>query len=333
LNKLPDTIRIAFVGASTTVDAFGVPFSHPELVGYWLNWWAAAKGWRYRFEVINAGRMGINSNSIAAIVGQELVPVEPDLVVYYEGANQFWPDRMVRVDDGQQHEPPRSTYVKRTILEDYSALVRRALRVVDRAEGLGGYEPRKPASEVVWPEGVSESDPDVDSPKLPMDLPNIIASLDQIRASLSAIDGELIVSSFVWIAYPGMRLDMDRDLTLYNYLNRVYWPYTYAEIRRLADFQNRVFERYAQARGVPFVDLAAEYPQEPALAADAVHFRYEGLSLQAWIYLQKLIPIIEERIASGRLPKPMRTTRTGHPAFAGGDSRLLTLEELRRHCP
>ena len=26
VNKPPDTIRIAFVGASTTIDAFGVPF-------------------------------------------------------------------------------------------------------------------------------------------------------------------------------------------------------------------------------------------------------------------------------------------------------------------
>jgi hypothetical protein len=76
LNKPPNTIRLAFVGASTTVDAFGVPFSHPELVDYWLNRWAAAKGLPYRFEVINAGRSGINSNSIAAIVTEELLPVE-----------------------------------------------------------------------------------------------------------------------------------------------------------------------------------------------------------------------------------------------------------------
>ena len=38
LNKPPATIRIAFVGASTTIDAFGVPFSHPELVQNRLNW-------------------------------------------------------------------------------------------------------------------------------------------------------------------------------------------------------------------------------------------------------------------------------------------------------
>ena len=102
VNKPANTIRIAFVGASTTVDAFGMPFSHPELVGDWLNRWSVTKGLPYRFEVINAGRMGIDSNSIAAIVAQEIVPVDADLVIYYEGANQLWPDRLVTIEDGRR---------------------------------------------------------------------------------------------------------------------------------------------------------------------------------------------------------------------------------------
>jgi hypothetical protein len=332
LNKPPATIRIAFVGASTTIDAFGVPFSHTELVGNWLNWWAASRGLRYRFEVINAGRMGINSNSIAAIVEQELVPVEPDLVVYYEGANQFWPNQMVKVDDTRVYEQPKMTYVKRTALEDYFDLVRRALTLLDRVQARGGYEPRKPASRVMWPDGVSETDPDVQSPKLPMDLPNIVACLDKIRRALAPIHAELVLSSFVWIVHEGMRVEVDRDLTLFNYLNHVYWPYTYAEMRRLADFQNRVFEKYAQAHNVPFIDMASDFPQDPALAADAIHFRYEGLSLQAWIYLQRLVPLIEARIADGRLPRAAQSVRAAHPAFLDSTLHRTTLEELRAQC-
>jgi hypothetical protein len=332
LNKPPATIRIAFVGASTTIDAFGVPFSHPELVEHWLNWWAASKGLRYRFEVINAGRMGINSNSIAAIVEQELVPMEPDLVVYYEGANQFWPNQMVTVEDTTVHDPPKMTYVKRTTFEDYLDVVRRALTLIDRVEARGGYEPRKPASRVVWPAGLNESDPDVHGSGLPMDLPNILACLDKIRAALAPIHGELVVSSFVWIVHPGMRADVQRDLTLFNYLNRVYWPFTYAEMRRLADFQNRVFEKYAHLHQLPFIDMAKDFPQDPSLAADAIHLRYEGLSLQAWIYLQRLIPIIEERLADGRLPRSAQNTRAVHPAFADTTLRTISLDELRRQC-
>ena len=42
-----------------------------------------------RFEVLNAARESIGSTGIASIVRQEVVPTRPDLVVYYEGGNQF----------------------------------------------------------------------------------------------------------------------------------------------------------------------------------------------------------------------------------------------------
>lgn len=89
--KPSSTIRIAFVGASTTVSA--TPISHPELIGHWLNLWAESQHLPDRFEVINAGQTGIDSNSIAAIVRQQLIPLSPDVVIFYEGANQFAPGR------------------------------------------------------------------------------------------------------------------------------------------------------------------------------------------------------------------------------------------------
>ena len=331
LNKPPDTIRIAFVGASTTVDAFGVPFSHPELVGYWLNRWSAAKGLSYRFDVINAGRMGINSNSIAAIVTEELLPVEADLVIYYEGANQLWPAQLVTVNGARADERPKATVRTRTSAEDYSALARRAVALVDRLQARGGYEPRKPSATINWPTGVDERDPAL-GPELPMGLPNILDGLDNIRKTLAASGAELVLSSFVWIVHDGMRLDLGRDLTLYNYLNQTYWPFTYAAMRRIADFQNRVFEKYARVHQLPFIDMAAEFPQDPALAGDAVHLRYQGLVLQAWIYLQRLIPLIEDRLADGRLPRRQAVTRSVHPAFDQPSPRLITLDQLRASC-
>jgi len=83
------TIRLAFVGASTTVANHAYPFSYPELAGFWLNLWLGELDPTVRVEVINAGREGITSTDIAAIVRDEVLPMEPDIVVYYEGANQF----------------------------------------------------------------------------------------------------------------------------------------------------------------------------------------------------------------------------------------------------
>jgi hypothetical protein len=79
------SVRIVFVGSLTVVDAHYLPFSHSEFVGHWLNLWAASQGSDVRFEVLNAGRESIMSNDIAAVVHNEVLPLRPDLVIYYEG--------------------------------------------------------------------------------------------------------------------------------------------------------------------------------------------------------------------------------------------------------
>lgn len=333
LNKPPDTVRIAFVGASTTIDNYSVPFSHPEMVGYWLNRWAEANGRPYRFDVINAGRTGINSHSIAAIVTQELLPVAPDLVVFYEGANQFWPHKAVTVHATGAQPASREIGGARTLAAAYSALGRRIFHLLDRAQAGDGREPRKPPSTIDWPSDVDEADPAVDSPHLPMDLPAVVRDLDTMRQALAAVKAELVIASFVWMVHDGMTLDVDRDLTLYEYLNRSYWPITYAEMHRLAVFQNRVFENYARVHRLPFIDIASEYPVDPSLAGDAIHLRYPGLALQAWMFLQHLIPIVEQRVADGRLPARSPAAHDVHPAFNQPSLRAIGLDELRARCP
>ena len=75
--RTPKTIRIAFVGASTTVDDHHLAYSYPEFVGHWLNLWAASKRLDIRFEVLNAGRESIGSPDIEAIVREEVAPMRP----------------------------------------------------------------------------------------------------------------------------------------------------------------------------------------------------------------------------------------------------------------
>src|SRR5579871_4757662 len=89
LTKPVRTIRIAFLGASTTVGYHPYQFSYPEYVVHWLNLYAKANHDDVGFEGLNAGREGINSEDIAAIVHDELRALDPDLAVYYEGSNQF----------------------------------------------------------------------------------------------------------------------------------------------------------------------------------------------------------------------------------------------------
>jgi hypothetical protein len=327
LNKPPATVRIAFVGASTTIDPHGDPFSYPEYVGRWLNEWSRSHRLGIGFDAINAGREGVSSESIAAVVATELVPVRPDLVVYYEGSNQFWPADFI-----SEPLPPRPAQVARNppLIEQYSALAVRLRNLWNASRE--GREPPKPPLRVDWPAALNEQNPALDDPRLPVQLPAILIDLDRMRAALTNYGGTLMPSSFVWLVQDGLVLDRQRDAGLYSYLNESYWPFSYPHMRRMVDFENRVFRKYAAAYGLPFNDLAAVYPADPRLFLDAIHMTPAGIKLKAWLVFQQLVPEVEARIADGRLPVLDRGGRTLHPAFARGTAPLVRLADVRQNC-
>jgi hypothetical protein len=303
----PKTVRVAFVGASTTVNHHSFAFSYPERTVFWLNRFAAANHYNLRFEVINAGREGITSQDIAAVVRYEVAPLNPDLVVYYEGANQFLPDSLLaphiarrdRLDQNDvitSHKLPEG--VRALALGD---LLDHALLGVTSAG-----EPRKPAYRINWPSTVDENHPDPNSADLPLELPRIVKDLDAIRASLKPIGGELAVCSFERLAGRGLVLSPVTHRYIYEQLNTLLWPLWYSDIRRLADFQNRVFRAYAENRHELFLDVAAEIPQDPALFADSIHMTEVGERVKAWIVFQQLVPYLRQQIESGKLPRAVR---------------------------
>jgi hypothetical protein len=83
-------------------------------------------------------------------------------------------------------------------------------------------------------------------------------------------------------------------------------------MRRMADFQNRVLARYADAHQIPFIDLAAFVPADPDLFKDAIHFNREGTRVQAWGVLNALVPVIRTRLSAGTWPRPDRILDRRH---------------------
>jgi hypothetical protein len=316
LAKPPKTIRIAFIGASTTINNHNFLFSYPERVAGWLNLYAQSNHFDARFEALNSGREGLNSEDLQAIVRDELLPLDPDLAVYYEGSNQF-PSANAMVTPAiapRQQIDPRDPIDQHKVPE----LIRTHLamgNLLDRA--LNGFasvgEPRKPIYRLTWPLGVNEQSPDADSPNLPLQLPTIVKNLDSIRDSLRSIGGELALCSFEWLAKDGLPLSPTRHENIYRQLNTVLWPLRYADIRRLADFQNLVFRRYAASRGIPFLDVASALPQDPSLFSDAIHMTDTGERVKAWIVFQQLVPVIRRQIEAGQLPRSSGSPRLPPP--------------------
>jgi hypothetical protein len=328
LVKPPKTVRIAFVGASTTVNNHNFPFSYPERVVYWFNRYAEANHFDVRFEVLNAGREGLNSEDMTAIVRYELLPLDPDLAVYYEGANQFpnatrlvWP----RIAPRQEIDARDPVVVHKIpeLIRTHLATGNLLDLAANRFSSIG--EPRKPLYRLRWPGDVDERHPNINSPSLPLELPVIIKDLDSIRSTMSSVGGQLALCSFVWLAKDGLPLSPTRHQYIYKQLNTVLWPLRYADIRRLADFQNRVLRSYAAARNIPFVDVATAMPQEPNLFLDAIHMTDTGERVKAWIVFQQLVPLVRRQLESGQLPRPSQAHSL--PAFPS-----LAASEMPAHC-
>jgi hypothetical protein len=316
------TVRLAFVGASTTIGMHGEPYSYPELVGLWLNKWAQAHRLAVKFDVINAGREGINSRSIQAIVRQEVAPADPDLVLYYEGANQFWPANYISTP---LPERSRVSGPQPGFLTMHSAIARRVDNIFRRTS-VPGTEPRKPVLVVNWPPDLDEREPDLAHASLPLELPAILHDLDAIRSTLDVQGAHLALASFVWLVYAGMVLDPGRDALIFDYLNTIYWPFSYGHMRRFLDFQNRVFRQYALDHGLDFVEVADEYPRDPRLFGDAIHMIRSGIYLQAWIVFNQLVPMVERRLQSHEWPRPARLSPARHPVF--GNRRLMPMSDV-----
>ncbi len=314
LDKPPGTVRLAFVGASTTVGSKHCRASYPEYVIHWLNLWARAVHPELHFDGINAGREGLTSMHIEAIVRDEVLPMEPDLILYYEGVNQL--GRWIQYEENLKDIPKPDEDKTLAAASQYSVLALR-LRELILATRRTGLEPSKPKHKITWPRGVSQSKPDPFDQRLPYFLPRIVSDLDDMKRLATSQGSELALASFVFLAEDGMKLDRWRDGQIEKFYNKVLWPLTYSEIRDVADFENRVFQSYARARIIGFVDLAAAYPQDPSLFLDGVHFNCDGIRLQAWIVFQKLLPLVQGRLAAGQWPRPdehVLRSHSGTPA-------------------
>jgi hypothetical protein len=147
-------------------------------------------------------------------------------------------------------------------------------------------------------------------------LPAIVKDLDSIRAALNSAGAPLFLCSFDWFTPPGEGLAGDRHRLLYLQLNTTLWPLRYADVRRLADFQNRVFHNYAATRKIGYLDVAAIFPRDADLQVDAIHPTETGDRLRAWIFFQQLVPAVRALLESHLLPRAAAHGLPPFPAWA-----------------
>jgi len=328
VDKPERTVRIGFVGASTTVEAHGHGFPHsaPELIEHWLMLYAKARGLDVSFETLNAGREGVQSPDMRAIVIDELLPLEVDYVVYYEGANQFRREFLkkhvaVEGKHGVGAPPPglvaaydETDNADTTTLDRLSShlAAARYLRAALRS-GKQLAEPDKPAQRVTLADELLQPDFPLDRAGEVLAFGEIQRDLDTIDERLRASSARLVLATFWWLAKDGLLLDANQSQNTHIHLNREFWPYRYSVVRQLADVQNNFYRSWAKAHDVDVLEIGDELPQDPRLSIDAIHHNDVGIRLKAWLMFEQLVPLIERDLAAGRVPVPDRHADATHP--------------------
>ena len=341
LDKPARTVRIACVGASTTVDSHHFAWSYPELLQHWLDRWAAAKGLDLHFEVINAGREAITSADLRAIVEFEVLPLAVDYVVYYEGANQCGLSDLLRhvQVEGQftpaapPHDLPQNLPHLAAAVGTPFAALRTHSPNLRRLLGLSGFgklapEPPKPDQSLQLPAGLDPQAPDLARANEFLQLGAMFGDLDAIHAACTKVHTQFVLASFCWLVDGGLQLDLTESHSVYAHLNSTFWPLRYDLIRQLTDLQNRFFAAWATARGVPFLDLANDLPRDPALYIDVVHASELGSRLRAWLTCAGLVRQLEKDLAAGVVPVPDPQADGRHPFLQ--PAQRLTATELDR---
>jgi hypothetical protein len=290
---------------------------------HFLQLWANAKNLNVRFDVINAGRPGLDSRGISKIMQFEVEPLNPDLVVYDPGANDF--NMAGYVKSSVTPIAPLTGSDEPLPLQNHSALLDRIYQLIFRPTS----EPTKPPHTLTF--DFSPHEPALTQSKLPFRLNEQIADADAISNDVRNISGRLFVTSFIALPYPGLRLDPERDRTIIAFLNSKYWPLTYAELREGFDFQNNVYRELAGVDNYEFLDVSRYFPRDPSLFSDAFHFRTQsGERLEGWIMGQLLAPYIKDAIDRGKLPKPVYTPDKKSIAWATASPIKFNLSCLPR---
>jgi GDSL-like lipase/acylhydrolase family protein len=258
--KPPHTVRIAALGASTTFCA-EVSDNHKT----WPHRLQEKLADAYpglKFEVINTAVGGYTAAENLRNLTYRVLPLEPDLALYYEGNNEITKDtRQLALARGLiASANPQA--LARTI-SNYSLLFDLTYKNLTILAGRHNIAATARA---------------IDS--VPPDLPNhFIGQLDEMRRTLASRDIPLVLSTFI----VKFRRNQPRATQLANAdVEFYYMPWMSIDgMLSAMDTYNLAILDYAGRSGVPVVDDRDAVPPDAEHFSDAMHFVDKGAEAMA----------------------------------------------------
>ncbi|HUL71523.1 MAG TPA: SGNH/GDSL hydrolase family protein [Vicinamibacterales bacterium] len=279
--KPPGTVRIACLGASTT---FCAEVSSNQAT------WTARLQQKLRqaypgvnIEVVNAAVGGYVASDNLKNLRHRVLPLDPDLVIYYEANNEIVHDTqalaaregLIRAD-GARQSPFVAAMSKYSVLFD---LTYKNLAIVSRSRASQGQRTLD---------------------RVPRDLPDhFISELDQMRADLAARNVPMLLSTFI-VKY---RRDQDRGTQIKNAdVAFFYMPWMSIDgMLDAMDVYNQAILDYGARANVPVVDDRAAIPPDADHFSDCMHLLDPGAEAMADRFMRFLGSSgLIDRIVSGK---------------------------------
>jgi len=270
--KPPNTLRIACLGASTT---FSAEVADQATWPHKLQQALQARLPNVTVQVINAGIPGAIASHSLKNLQHRVLPLQPDLVIYYEAHNEVHHDT---------RELARGRGLLKPTEEHRSALARRL------AEYSLLFDLVEKNAKIL----LASRDRGIDKLNgIPRDLPDrFLGELGKIHQELSRRNITLVLSTFL-VKY---RRDQPRPVQIANAdISFFYMPWmTIDDLMESMDVYNDAIVEYAHARGVPVAEDRTSIPGDSHHFADAVHLADAGSALMAerfrrFLYERKIL--------------------------------------------
>jgi len=279
-NSINPSFKIVTMGASTT-EGFGVKDdeTYPSYLQKILE-----ENNQY-VEVINAGNAGYKIDDIIGLYNLKILNLNPKLVIFYEAANninfQEWLTEKDLYPFSWSKQYPRLFQ----ILVEHSALLN---SFSDKA-GLKQRVPERASYNFI-----------AGSDKKSIDY--FKSRLEQFVNDCLAAGSEPILTTYVTIAHPDLKIDPRNNKNIWNNINYAWYPFSPAEIEEIYSEMNNAIKEVALAKNIKLIDLAAKFPKKPEYFYDGIHFTARGNELLASFIADELITYLDPEKTDFTIP-------------------------------
>ena len=274
-SKPPGVFRVICVGGSTTFGAgiIGDEKTYPARLEAHLS--ALCPG--RRFEVWNAGVPGYTTAENVIYLSLRLVDFQPDLVVLYEGYNDFKPNRTPGFRSDYSHWRDRAAPPPRPSTLERLRIHQKLRSFADRHFGSRAAEVRDPRTgeRMKRYDSVGED--------------GLAAFRRNLRTMISVARSAGARTALATSAHPCTEENLGAHPELFTYLPGFLPNLTFAGTRDAFDRYNEAIRSVAREEGALLADAAREIPPGPELFVDHVHFNPRGADLFARVVADAIL--------------------------------------------